>query len=310
MRGVLGVLVVFSSCATVRAADERFDVAVTVDDLPAHGPLVGESRLQLAKRFLEVLAAHGLTGVHGFVNGEKVDADTEPVLTAWRAAGHHLSNHTWSHPSLNALSAEAFLDDVVMNEAVLTRFEPDSKARHFFRYPYLFEGDKLEKREAVRDGLFARGYRLAHVSIDGDDWAFNPPFARCTERNDQPALAALRREFVEVHVEELERMRTLTRTLAGHEVPQVLLLHLGAGDVAFLDALLTAFERRGARWVSLEQALGDSFYEVDPKFVKMGGAAFPYRVAKARSVKVAAPPIYMRTLEDRLDAVCLPPEAP
>ncbi|MFO0593984.1 MAG: polysaccharide deacetylase family protein [Myxococcaceae bacterium] len=303
MRGLFALLL-FASCASVPRVQPGFDVALTVDDLPAHGPFVGEqTRLQIAQRFIEVLQAHGVRGVHGFTNGSRVDAGTEEVLRAWVRAGHHLSNHTWSHPSLNKLTAEEFLADAVQNEPLLARFEPDADARLFFRYPFLYEGDVAEKRDTVRKELFARGFRLAHVSIDGDDWAFNQPFARCTARKDREQLAELRRLFIAVHLDELQRMRKAMTAMTGREVPQVLLLHIGAGDAEFLDDLMRAFEKAGARWVGLRQALDDPFYAQDPGVVQKAGAAFPYRVAKAQGVTIDAP-IYARGLEERLEATC------
>ncbi|MFT3712179.1 MAG: polysaccharide deacetylase family protein [Archangium sp.] len=304
MRHVLW-LVLCAGCVTVPPPRAGFDVALTVDDLPLHGPLSAERPpLDIAERFIAVLRAHGVRGVYGFTNGSRVEPGTEPVLTAWVKAGHHLSNHTWSHGSLNRLSAEEFLADASQNEQLLAKYEPDATARLFFRYPFLFEGDTLEKREAVRRGLFERGFKLAHVSIDADDWAFNPPFVRCLKAGEREKVAELRKLFIATHLDEWERMRALSKSLTQRDdVPQVLLLHLGAGDAEFLDELLTAFEQRGARWVSLDRALADPFYGIDPALAQKSGAAFPYRVAKARAVSVDAP-IYARGLEERLETFC------
>jgi peptidoglycan/xylan/chitin deacetylase (PgdA/CDA1 family) len=295
----LALLLVGVGCAVPRAAPVAggFEVAVTVDDLPAQGPLPeGETRIALARRMLEVLTRHRLPRVYGFVNGSR---ENEDVLRAWLDAGYPLGNHGWSHLNLNQTEVPAYLADLDRNQALLARLQPGSDAR-WFRYPFLFEGDTVEKRDAVRTGLTGRGYAVAHVSIDADDWAFNPPYVRCT---DPAVREQLLRDFVAGHLEELGRMRRLGAQLAGHEIAQVLLLHIGAADVAALDALLTAYEREGARWVELPAALSDPFYRMDEGPPMSAGAAFPYRAAKAAKVKVA-PPIYARGLEERLDAMC------
>lgn len=141
------------------------------------------------------------------------------------------------------------------------------------------------------------------MSIDGDDWAFNPPYARC---HSAEARAELRREFVQVHVDELLRMHALVKELTGHAVPQVLLLHAGVADADVMGELLTAYERQGVRWIDLPTALKDPFYAIETAPAK-GGAALPYRVARSRGVKLSAPPIYARDLEERLGAMCAPP---
>jgi hypothetical protein len=155
----------------------------------------------------------------------------------------------------------------------------------------------------VRAYLKAHGYRIAEVSIDADDWAFSSPLARCAAQKNAVEMEKLRAEFIAVHVDELRRMRALGQTLEGREIRQVVLLHLGIADVDALDGLLTAYEREGVKWVSLDRALEDPFYAVDPDIGFKAGAAFPYVVARSRGVKVE-PPIYARGLEERLEATC------
>lgn len=281
-------------------------MAVTVDDLPVHGPsYAGIDRLAIADRLLDAFRRHRVPRVHGFVNGKKVDDEPamEAVLRRWIAAGHPLGNHTFSHPSLHATSLPDYFADLEKGEAILKKLEPDASAWKLFRYPFLYEGDTLEKRDAVRGYLHDHGYAIAQVTIDADDWAYNPPFARCTTRGDAAALATLRKSFVEEHVEELRRMRELTRQLVQRDVPHVLLLHIGAADADAVDELLTAYEREGARWIDLRAALADPFYAIDPHLPARAGAAFPYRVAKARGVPVPQP-VFARDLEDRLAKMC------
>jgi peptidoglycan/xylan/chitin deacetylase (PgdA/CDA1 family) len=288
-----------------RQVAEPIQIAVTVDDLPVHGPTPpGVSRLAMTERLLGAFAAHGLPPVYGFVNGKRVDDDpqTEAVLRRWVAAGHQLGNHAWSHPSLNDSALDAYLADVRRGEEILARVAPGQTWK-VFRYPFLQEGDTVEKRDGVRRFLKESGYLVAEVTIDADDWAYNPPFVRCAERSDQSALNLLRRSFVRTHVEELRRMRAVTRALAGRDVPQVLLLHAGAADADGIDALLTAFEAEGARWVSLPAALADPFYAPATHMPVRSGSALPYVLAGERGLKID-PPVWARGLEAQLRTVC------
>lgn len=284
---------------------EPIEIAVTVDDLPVHGPTPpGVNRLAMTERLLVAFAAHKLPPVYGFVNGKRVDDDpeTESVLRRWVAAGHQLGNHSWSHPSLNSTALDAYLADVRRGEEILARVAPRQTWK-VFRYPFLQQGDTVEKRDGVRRFLKEAGYVVADVTIDADDWAYSPPFVRCAERGDQSTLTFLRRSFVREHVEELRRIRAVTRTLAGREVPQVLLLHAGAADADGIDALLTAFEAEGARWVSLRAALADPFYAPATHTPVPFGSALPYVLARERGLKID-PPVWARGLEAQLRTVC------
>jgi hypothetical protein len=157
---------------------------------------------------------------------------------------------------------------------------------------------------AVRRFLAESGYVVADVTIDADDWAYNAPFVRCAERGDRSTLAALRQAFVREHVEELRRVRAITRKLAGRDVPQVLLLHAGAAEADAIDALLTAFEAEGVRWVGLRAALADPFYAPATHAPAPFGSALPYVLAQERGLNVD-PPVWARGLEAQLRAVCL-----
>ena len=80
------------------AADPQ--MAITFDDLPAHGALPpGETRVAVASKIIAALRDAQVPPIYGFVNGlpiEQQPADAV-VLQAWRAAGFPLGNHTWSH---------------------------------------------------------------------------------------------------------------------------------------------------------------------------------------------------------------------
>ena len=94
------LLLLISSLHTLVAAQE---VALTFDDLPAHGSLPpGMTRLDVAKSIIATLKAAKAPKVYGFINAiklEQVPAD-RAVLEEWRAAGFMLGNHTYSHMSL------------------------------------------------------------------------------------------------------------------------------------------------------------------------------------------------------------------
>ena len=281
------------------------EVAITVDDLPVHGrSFTGIDRMKIADDFLAAFRAHRLPPVYGFVNGEKVDKDpaTRAILRRWIDAGNPLGNHTYGHVSLNELEVPAYLADLEKGEDILKQLVPDESVWKVYRYPFLFEGTTLEKRDAVRHYLAEHHYAIAPVTIDGDDWAWNPPFARCQEIHDLPALRELRRGYIETHLSELRFIRELTRKIAGREVKQILLLHIGAADADALEELLTAYEKEGVRWIDLPTALADPFYAIDPHLAMKAGAALPYRLAKAKGVSAA--PFPQRPAEDALEQSC------
>ena len=252
-----------------------FEVAITVDDLPTHGPdYPGMDRVQIARDLLAAFARHRLPPVYGFVNGGK--PGPAAVMEVWRAARNPLGNHGFMHLSLTDTPVERYLADIERNESFVSE--------KMYRYPFLFEGETLEKRDAVRGWLSQHGYRIAQVTIDGDDWAWNPPWARCTAKRDLITLGRLRRTFLDAQVRYITHYRALAQQLLGREPRHIFLMHVGAMDADQMDALLSSFEAAGARFITLERALEDPLYEVNPNVATKAGSTLLDKLVLARKI--------------------------
>jgi cellulose synthase (UDP-forming) len=267
------------------------ELAITIDDLPAHGPLPsGTTRLAVADRLIGALRRHGILGAVGFVNGGQI-ADTPElgiILEHWIAAGYRLGNHTFRHVDLDRSGPDGFLADVERNEPVIVRYgktEPD----RLFRYPYLHEGATLSEREAVRRALRERGYGIVPVTIDFDDWVWNDVYARCA--GEPGAVEALTRRFREAALRALHWSEQTAETLVQRPIKQILLLHVGAFDALALDDLLSAYEERGVRFIPVQEALEDPVYGIDPKVTGRGQENFLTQLLHATGRPRPRPPV-------------------
>jgi peptidoglycan-N-acetylglucosamine deacetylase len=280
-------------------------IAITFDDLPAHGPLPpGATRVGVAESIVGTLKAQGIPPTYGFVNGIRTaDAPaTMEVLKVWRTAGNPLGSHTWSHMNLNEHTAEEFEADIARNEPLLQSLmagEP-AEAWHWFRYPYLWEGDTLEKRHAVRAYLQAHGYRVAQVNMDFEDYLWNEPYARCVAKHDERSIVWLKQSYLATAEEYIGVYRETSKLVYGRDIPYVLLLHVGAFDAKMLPDLIALYRAKGFRFVSLAEAEKDPSYGDDPDLpLKYGGTLLEQMVV-AKKLKV--PPNSKPDKE--LEAVC------
>ena len=242
---------------------EPLRVAITVDDLPAHGPPVaGLGPLEIHQRLLVAFEAHGMTQVYGFINADKLEHAPElrAPLEAWIDAGHPLGNHTYRHSSLRETDLATYYADIADNEPILESLALDGERTPTFRYPFLLEGMSRADTIAIRAHLARRGYRVAPVTIDFYDWAFNAAFSRCTAVGDAQAVEAIRAAFIEHALEMLAWSDAAALALYGRRIPHVLLLHVGAIDALLIEELLSAMEAQGVEWVSLDAALDDPAY--------------------------------------------------
>lgn len=244
-------------------------MAITVDDLPKHGQLPkGVTRVEVHRKLVDALARHGVPEVYGYINGQHaLDSDDHRAsLELWLAAGHPLGNHTWSHPNMQEIGVEAFLADIDRNESVLAQLTGDASGSSWrsFRYPYLRQGFDRDSSDRVRAHLAAAGYQIAEVSLDFWDWDYQAPYARCRDGGHEQALTALRTTYLDRATEMLDWHRAAALDAFERPIAHVLLLHAGAFTAEMLDDLLTAYEKRGVEWITLDEALADPVYRDVP----------------------------------------------
>ena len=131
---------------------------------------------------------------------------------------------------------------------------------HWFRYPFLAEGDRPEKREAVRKFFLQHGYRIADVTMSFGDYRWTEPYARCKAKGDTQAIETLKETYLEAADKSIDYYRDLSQRLYGRDIPYVLLMHIGALDAEMLPRLLDLYRSRGFEFVTLQQAESDQFY--------------------------------------------------
>ncbi len=274
-------------CATAAAQA----VAFTWDDLPAHSALPpGQTRLEIAQSILKAMKDKNLPPAYGFVNGSFMEHEpgTEAVLKAWRAAGLPLGNHTWSHMNLNSSPVEAWEQDLQRNEPLLRQYAAGADW-HWLRYPYLAEGHD-EKRTEARAFLKAQGYHVASVTMSFGDWAWNTPYARCVQNHDEAAIANLEASYLKAADDTITYTRDASKAVFGHDIPYVLLMHVGALDAKLLPRLLALYQQRGFRFITLEEAESDPFYATDRNIVPEAGPATIEAAAAAKGIKLPPHP--------------------
>jgi peptidoglycan/xylan/chitin deacetylase (PgdA/CDA1 family) len=271
------------------AAAARPQIALTFDDLPAHGPLPpGGDRLAIARAIIATLAAHHAPSF-GFMNaGFGVgDAQAARALVAWHAAGLPIGNHTFHHLNLDQVGPAAFLADAHRNEAPLAAAAGGGDW-HWFRYPFLAEGHDAAARATVRAALHRDGYRVAAVTMSFGDYAWNDAYARCVARHDDRAVAGLSRSYLAAAKAQAQRARDLAHGALGRDIPYVLLMHLGAFDAQMLPQLLSLYEQMGFGFTTLPAAERDPFYAAATDLSRPGPTATLAAAASAKGMAFPA----------------------
>jgi peptidoglycan/xylan/chitin deacetylase (PgdA/CDA1 family) len=295
---VLVGLAGFLPCCVVNAQQ----IAFTWDDLPAHSALpAGESRVEIGRKLVAAMKNAHMPPVYGFVNGVAIEREpaSAPMLKEWRDAGFQLGNHTWSHINLNSNTAAEWEADLLKNESLLQEYSAGGNW-HWLRYPFLSEGDTPEKRAEVRTFLAAHGYKIATVTMSFGDYMWNEPYARCVAKGDTDGIARLESSYLDAAAADVDFRRAMAKALFGHDIPYVLLMHVGAFDARLLPRLLQLYREKGFTFTTIEEAEKDPFYRpsVDPSLPQ--GPDLLESAMKAKGL--ALPKLPKPTLDP--DSVC------
>ena len=277
-------------------------VALTFDDLPSHGPLPqGLTRADIAKSIIAALQAANAPPIYGFVNAKRIDEDpsSEQVLQLWRDAGFPLASHTFSHIGANTNSADAFEKDLLADEPVLQKFMGDQDW-HWLRFPYLQEGDTVEKHRALEALLKQHGYRVAEVSLSFGDYGYNEPYARCLAKNDQQGIELLKKSYLDGAADSLAVGQKMSEMVYGRDIKHIMLLHIGGFETVMLPKLLDLLKQKNFKLITLQEAESDPAYAKDADLDSNWGGTFLRQMMRVKHLEF--PPSEDRL--SKLDAVC------
>jgi peptidoglycan/xylan/chitin deacetylase (PgdA/CDA1 family) len=186
--------------------------------------------------------------------------DYEQLLQHWVDQRHHLANHNYWHSDLNSTDIDLFIAGIQRNQKLLSKFPtPPTK---LFRYPYLKEGETATKRDALRNYLAANNYKIAPVTVNFNDWAWNKNFVR----HSKNGFSSINRDsfvdnYIDIAVLSLKGAVLASRNLFGRDIKHILLLHMGVFTALTLGKLLSTFRRLGVSFITMEEALQDSVFD-------------------------------------------------
>ncbi|MGH9714712.1 MAG: polysaccharide deacetylase family protein [Candidatus Acidiferrales bacterium] len=260
-------------------------LVVTVDDLPGAEPGTDHAtsdlkELQRINRAIPaILKSHHVPAI-GFVNEWKLQVPGErdaraALLEDWLDAGMTLGNHTYTHPDFQTTPLPQFEDETIRGEVVTRSLMTDrGQTERYFRHPFLNTGPTPEPKAAFEAFLKERGYVVAPVTYDCADWMFNDILGRAIEKKDKKLAEKTKLEYLEYMDTVFDYFEGMTQELFGRAIPQVLLMHDSELNTQSLDALLTRIEKRGYKFVSLDEALADPAYATPDKYVGPEGVSW------------------------------------
>lgn len=296
-----------AACATVSYAQAsppnsppvRREVAVTFDDLP--GVAMGRTSrcdtkafAELNRKLLQSITAERIPAFGLVVEGrlcERERGALPSLLNMWLDAGLELGNHSFSHLDLNNTPLAVYQADVVRGESVTGKLLGQrGKRLKYFRHPLLHAGKDAETKRALEKFLDERGYKIAPVTIDNQEWVFAEVYATAKERGEHALARRIAAMYITYMEEVFDFFEKLSVEVVGREIKQVLLLHANPLNADYFDELVRMMKRRGYAFISLDDALTDPAYRLPDTYTGAKGLSWLHRWALSKGMKLREEP--------------------
>lgn len=270
-------------------------VAVTFDDLPGTHNIEDLKELNRVNGLLlsklearKVPAAVFVNESKLFVPGE-IDERTA-ILEKWLDAGHILGNHTFSHIAINSNPFEAYREDLIRGETVTRMLlEKRGQRLRYYRHTQLRTGPTDEYRKQLSDLLKERGYTVAPVTIDNNEYIFATVYERALAKKDRELADRIAKAYVGYMESVFEHFENVSRGFLNREPAQVLLLHVNRINADHFEKLASMMEKRGYEFVTLDEALKDEAYDL-PEVTSRTGLSWIHRWMLAKGLEMKKEP--------------------
>ncbi len=274
-------------------------IALTFDDGPNMADTIGLSPADRNAAILRQLAEAHLKSIL-FIARTDADTKRNDLIRQWGIEGHQIGNHTATHPDFDEVSLADFEQDLLTCEKAI-RDMPGFIRR--FRFPYLKEGDTVQKRDGFRAFLDSNSYKTGPVSVDASDWYYSKRLNARLKTDPNADRLPYKDAYLRHLYDRAKYYDGLSHTVLGRSVAHVLLLHHNLINALFLKDVIQMFRDKGWTLIDSEAAFNDPVYNMRPDTLPAGESIL-WALAKQTGVPGLRYPgendVYEKPILDRL----------
>jgi hypothetical protein len=279
-------------------------MAFTLDDLPVYPHMAlpdGHTPQSVATKIIDAFARNGVSGVFALANSWPLDIDPDyaSILDDWVAAGHHVGNHTHTHPLLNETSADDFIHDISVADELLAPWINKAPLRAF-RHPLELWGNTEEKLVRVNEHIDRLAYRSAGVTSWFYEWEWDRAWRYLLQTGRSAEAESLKTDFVEYAAAQVAHDAAVCKSVFGRNIVGIGLIHPVAFFTEVADAFFARLFADGVVFVSLGEALDDPAYARSGSFVSEVFEVYQIKVAASDGRALDAVPSTQKALIDRV----------
>ena len=246
-------------------------VCFSFDDLPVVSYGITDTIYQenLINKLVRSLCDNNIPAI-GFVNegklyeNEVIDHFQVELIKDWVDNGLDLGNHTFSHPDYNSVAFKDYSEDILKGEIITKKIlSSKGKSIRYFRHPFLHTGNSKIKADSLTHFLLKKGYKVAPVTIDNDDYLFALAYKRAAVKKDTSLMTQIGRDYINYMEKKLNYYEGQAIKLFGRDIIQILLMHASSLNSDYIDSLIIMFKKNNYTFVNIEKATEDEAYKTE-----------------------------------------------
>ncbi|HEY8561230.1 MAG TPA: M56 family metallopeptidase [Pyrinomonadaceae bacterium] len=224
------------------------------------------------RRLIEKLRSHKVPAI-GFLqgglisDGEKLSPARADMVRSWRDAGFEIGVGGFKHIWFYDTPYDDYVANVEKNERIAKNILGEKNLPvKYFSYPFLNTGKTADDRARFENWLQSRGLTAVKYTFDNQEWMYSYAYDMARNDNDTGAMIEIRIAFVKYMSEMLDHYEAYAREMFGRDVAQTTVLTPSRLIADAADELFGLFEKRGYRFVSMDEALADDAYQTEENF--------------------------------------------
>jgi beta-lactamase regulating signal transducer with metallopeptidase domain/peptidoglycan/xylan/chitin deacetylase (PgdA/CDA1 family) len=233
------------------------------------------ARLVIAKLTQHKVPAVGFVTGGMISDGEKLYPVRANIVRLWRDAGLEVGIGNFKHIWFYDTPYEEYVAGVEKNaETVKKILAEKNLPLRYFSYPYLNTGKSVEERDRFDSWLAARGIRTVKYTIDNNEWMYSYAYDMARNDNDVNTMNEVRTAFIAYMSRVFDHFEAYSTGMFGRDINQTMVLTPSRLIADSADDLFGMIEKRGYKFVSVEEALGDEAYKTPESFIGKSGISW------------------------------------
>jgi beta-lactamase regulating signal transducer with metallopeptidase domain len=252
-------------------------VSIPPLDRTANAPKDADATMRL---LIEKLKSHKVPAI-GFLqggmvsDGEKLFPVRANIVRLWRDAGFEIGIGGFRHIGFYDTPYDDYVANVEKNEQIARKILGEKNlSLKYFSYPYLNTGKSADERGRFEKWLSDKGISPVKYTIDNNEWMYSYAYDMARNDNDISTMNEIRIAFIKYMAEMFDHYEAYSQEMFGRDIAQTLVLTPSRLITDSSDELFGMIEKRGYKFVSIDEALADEAYQKAENFYGKAGISW------------------------------------